>query len=105
MALSREKRYTFVDYATQAYCALAGLLILCFHNGTVKGWPWLLVGNIACLFLVHALITWQARCPRSRTLDFFRQFYPVLLYTAFFCETGLINRMFASHYLDPEFIR
>jgi hypothetical protein len=29
------KNYTFVDYATQAYLALVGLLILLFHNATV----------------------------------------------------------------------
>lgn len=98
------KHYTFVDYATQAYCALVALLILFFHNGTVSGWPWLLAGNIACLFVVHALIAWQAKCPRSKTLDFFRQFYPVLFYTPFFCETGEINRMFSSHYLDSVVI-
>jgi membrane-associated phospholipid phosphatase len=34
-------------------------------------------------------------------LDFLRHFYPVLLYTAFFIETGSLNRMFFRDYLDP----
>jgi membrane-associated phospholipid phosphatase len=98
------RQYAFVDYVTQGYCALVALLILCFHNGTVRGWPWLLASNVLILVLVHALILWHARRPRSKPLDFLRCFYPVLLYTWFFCETGLINRMFVPDYLDPMVI-
>ena len=38
-------------------------------------------------------------------LDFLRHFYPVLLYAAFYRETGALNRMFLSDYLDPFLIR
>ena len=41
----------------------------------------------------------------GKLLDFLRHFYPVLLYTAFFCETALLNRMFCPEYLDPMVIR
>jgi membrane-associated phospholipid phosphatase len=99
------KHYTFVDYATQAYAALVGLLILCFHNGTVPGWPWLLSAHAGCILLVHGLIQAQARRPANKLLEFFRYFYPVLLYTAFFCETGRLNRMFFPDYLDAYAIR
>jgi membrane-associated phospholipid phosphatase len=95
------KNYTFVDYATQAYTALVGLLILFFHNSTVPGWPRLLEAHAACLVLVHLLIQANARGKPAPLLDFLRHFYPVLLYTAFFCETGLVNRMFYREYLDP----
>jgi membrane-associated phospholipid phosphatase len=95
------KNYTFVDYATQAYAALVGLLILFFHNSTVPGWPRLLGAHVACLVLVHLLIQAHARWQTAPVLDFLRHFYPVLLYTAFFCETGLLNRMFFPEYLDP----
>jgi membrane-associated phospholipid phosphatase len=95
------KNYTFVDYATQAYTALVGLLILLFHNHTVPGWPRLLGAHVACLVLVHLLIQLFARNPSARVVDFLRHFYPVLLYTAFFCETGTLNRMFFPQYLDP----
>ncbi len=98
------RHYRFVDYATQGYCALVALLILCFHNATVRGWAWLLAANLATLLLVHGLIQWQARRPRAKPLEFLRYFYPVLLYTGFFCETGLINRMFFREYLDPMVI-
>ena len=99
------RNYSFVDYATQAYCSLVTVLILLFHNATVPGWGWLVAANLTALLLVHGLIHWQASRPSARILDFLRQFYPLLLYTGFFCETGQINRMFISTYLDPLCIR
>ncbi|MCX6913586.1 MAG: hypothetical protein NT167_11150, partial [Verrucomicrobia bacterium] len=95
------KNYTFIDYATQAYIAVVALLILCFHNDTVSGWPWLLGANAAWMVLVHLLVQAYARHPSSRLLNFFRHFYPVILYTPFYVETGLLNRMFFKDYLDP----
>ena len=95
------KNYTFVDYATQAYIALVGLLILFFHNSTVPAWPRLLGAHAVGLVLIHALIQIHARHKPGRVLEFLRHFYPVLLYTAFFCETGSVNRMFFPNYLDP----
>ena len=94
------KNYTFVDYATQAYIALVGLLILFFHNDTVPNWPgcWRPCRRPGGGPFAHrgpcAARVWQP-------LDFLRHFYPVLLYTAFFIETGSLNRMFFSEYLDP----
>lgn len=99
------KRYAFVDYATQAYTALVGLLILLFHNHTVNNWQILVAAHFIGLFLIHGLIQWHSRGKPGPILDFIRHFYPVLLYTAYFCETGLINRMFFSDYIDPAFIR
>jgi membrane-associated phospholipid phosphatase len=95
------KNYTFVDYATQAYLALVGLLILFFHNDTVSSWPLRLGAHAAGLLLVHWLIQAHARHKSVWLLDFLRHFYPVLLYTALFIETGSLNRMFFPDYLDP----
>jgi membrane-associated phospholipid phosphatase len=94
------KHYTFVDYATQAYAALVGLLILFFHNRTVSHWGWLLGAHAVVLSLVHGLISLHGRGRPGRALQFLRHFYPVLLYTFFFCETGWLNRMFVAEYLD-----
>jgi len=99
------KNYTFIDYATQAYIALAGLLILCFHNDTVPYWLWLLGANAAWMVLVHALIQAYARYPSLWLLKFLRHFYPAFLYTPFYVETGLLNRMFFRDYLDPTLIQ
>jgi hypothetical protein len=99
------KHYTFVDYATQGYCALVGLLILCFHNDTVPAWPWLLATHAGGLLLIHALIQVQGRAQGRAVLDFFRYFYPILLFGWFFAETGWLNRMFFPTFLDPFVIR
>ena len=98
------KRYTFVDYATQIYSALAGLLILFFHNETVPAWRWLLGAHVAILLLVHGLVQAPVRLRPVKLLNFLRHFYPVLLYAWFFCETGWLNRMFFTDYLDPTVI-
>ena len=95
------KNYTFVDYATQGYIALVGLLILLFHNHTVPNWPLFLGAHALALGLVHWLIQIYARHKSVLLLDFLRHFYPVLLYTALFVETGSLNRMFFPEYLDP----
>lgn len=99
------KHYTFIDYATQAYLALVGLLMLLFHNEAVPEWPFLLFGHAICVGLVHLLIRSQAVRTPGTVLDFLRHFYPVLLYAAFYRETGALNRMFLPDYLDPLLIR
>lgn len=101
----RMKRYTFVDYATQGYLAIVALLILVFHGSAVPFWPRLVCAHAGGIALAHWLIQIHARHPANRALDFLRHFYPVLLYVGFFRETGELNQMFASGFLDPIFIR
>ncbi len=97
------KHYTFVDYATQTYTLLVGFLILWCHNGTVQHWK-LLAGLHGLIALgVHGLILTHFHRAR-KPLEFFRHFYPVLLFAYFFAETGWINRMFFSGYLDEPLI-
>lgn len=98
------KGYLFVDYATQGYVALVGLFILIFHGGTVPDWRGLVALHVLGLAVIHGLIRWAASRPRNPVLEFLRHFYPVLLYTAFFCETGMLNQMFVPNYLDPWFL-
>src|SRR5437899_8759432 len=98
------RRYAFVDYATQGYTALVGLLILVFHNHTVSNWRILVAGHFVLLLVVHGIIQRHSHGKPGAILDFIRHFYPVILYTAYFCETGQINRMFFPDYLDPTFI-
>ncbi len=99
------KNYTFVDYATQGYMAFVACLTLFFHNHSVPAWQYIFGANVACIALVHLLIQAHARRRPGWLLDFLRHFYPVLLYTAFFLETGSLNRMLFTEYLDPFFIR
>jgi membrane-associated phospholipid phosphatase len=99
------KNYTFVDYCTQGYSAFVAILVLLFHNGTVPAWPSIVAAHVAAIALTHVLIHSHAANRTNKALEFLRHFYPVLLYTWFFCETGLLNRMFFTQYLDPAVIR
>jgi membrane-associated phospholipid phosphatase len=99
------QRYTFVDYATQGYIALVGLIILLLHSPRVPLWPFLLPAHTIGLVLIHLLIQLHTRRPANRTLAFLRHTYPILLYTGFYHETGLLNQMLYSGYLDPHFLR
>lgn len=99
------KHYKFVDYATQAYLLFVGILILVFHNSTVDYWRWLVTAHGVCIAVVHLLVTRYERATEpGGVLRFLRHFYPVLLYTPMFRETGELNRMFYTDYLDPVVI-
>ncbi len=99
------KHYTFIDYATQGYLALVGLIILVLHGRAIPHWPLLLAGHALGIGLVHLLLRSHAARPTNRWLDFLRHFYPVLLYTAFYRETGVLNQLLITGFLDPHFIR
>jgi len=98
-------RYRFVDFATQGYLALVGLIILCGHSRAGKYWPLFLAAHAAGIGLIHGLIRIQAARPGFRALEFIRNFYPVLLYGAFYCETGELNHLVFPGFLDPGLIR
>jgi membrane-associated phospholipid phosphatase len=99
------KHYGFVDYLTQGYVVLVGLLVLVYHTDRVPDWLFLCAVHIGGFVLIHLLVRACAGGSRSRWLDWLRHFYPLLLYTAFYHETGLLNRMFWPVYLDPILIR
>ena len=99
------KNYTFIDYATQGYIALVAVIILFLHGDAVPGWGWFVGAHVLCLGLVHWLISASAARPANRFLDFLRNFYPVLLYTGFYRETGSLNQMVYTGYVDPTFFR
>jgi membrane-associated phospholipid phosphatase len=99
------KGYSFVDYATQGYNLVVALLIAGFHNITVRHWPWLLASHAALAIVVHGLVRLRGCSPTGSISGFVSHFYPVLLYAFFFWETGEINRMFTTEYLDPVAIR
>lgn len=98
-------RYKFVDYATQGYVLLVGGLVLGFHGSRLPAWPWLLLGHLTVVGLIHSLIAAEARIPTNRWLGFIRQFYPIPLYIAFYRETELLNQMFNTGFWDVHFLR
>lgn len=97
--------YRFIDYATQGYLALVGLIILALHSPRQPLWPRLLLLHAVGLIVIHTLIQIHARWPAQRLVAFLRNYYPILLYTFFYGETGLLNQMLYTGYLDPHFLR
>jgi membrane-associated phospholipid phosphatase len=98
------RSYTFIDSITQGYNVLIALGILCLHGSAVPKWPDFVMAHVLLFLLIHCLIRLQVIFPRQAALDFVRHFYPVLLYTFFYRETGELNHMIFSGYLDPFFI-
>lgn len=99
------RQYAFIDYVTQAYLLVVAGLILIGHNHTVAHWQALVAAHLVGVVLIHALLLGHASHPGSRALDFLRHFYPIILYTGFYRETGMLNRMFVADYLDAHFIQ
>ena len=90
---------------TQGYILLVGLLVLLFHNQTVPGWGWFVGAHVVLLALIHLLVRATGRGRGGGALDFIRHFYPVLLYAAFYRESGMLSQMFVTGHLDPVVIR
>lgn len=98
------KHYTFVDYATQGYLLVVAVLITLFSSDRTPLAPYLLIAHIVTLVLIHVLIRYHASRKPGRFLDFLRYFYPILLFTGFYRETGALHHMFFPEYLDPWLI-
>lgn len=99
------KNYLFIDYATQGYMILVGLVVLLFHNHSTPWWGWVLLAHVTTVLLVHLLIQVGRRASTVRWLDFLRHYYPIPMYIGFYRETGLLNRLFFGDYLDAHFIQ
>ena len=97
--------YGFVDYATQGYLAVVGVIILCVRERAVAWWPLLLLAHVVAGVAIHVLVRRHAAGPRGGVTGFLRHFYPVLLYAGFYRETGELSRGIAGGFLDPFFIR
>ena len=99
------RHYAFIDYATQIYIALVAMIILVGHSPRVPFWPTMLLAHAAGFVLIHLMIQLYARLPANFLFDFLRHYYPILCYGAFYYETGLLNQMLYTGYLDPYFLR
>lgn len=96
--------YRFVDYATQAYLLLVGVLILFFHSGRVPRVHLFLLAHAAGILAIHVFVRGNAARPENRFFSFFRHFYPLILYAFLYRESEQLNLMFVDRYLDPVFI-
>ena len=106
-ALSESIRssYRLVDYATQVYLLLVGLLILVFYNADSTYRLLIPVIHINLMLSLHWIILQHGRLPNQRVLAGMRSFYPILFFTFFYMQSEFLNLTFVTRYLDGFFIR
>ncbi len=93
------RHYKLIDYLTQGYVALVGLLVVLFHNETVQHWQLRVVGHVVVMAACHVLIV-QGSMRRGRFIRLLRAFYPIVLYGLFYTEVHDLDRMFLSAGFD-----
>ncbi len=99
------KHYTFVDYATQGYLLVVLFLILGFHNDQTPLGLYLVGIHFVTVLVIHGLIQFQASRPLNQFLQVLRYFYPILLFTGFYRETGALHHIFFADFLDTWLIQ
>ena len=99
-----ERQYKFVDYATQAYLGIVGLIILLLHGERLPIWPLLVAAHVMGMVGIHFLIRVHEARPRRGLLGFARDFYPFLLVPVLYRETGLINLLLTGKYYDDVIV-
>jgi membrane-associated phospholipid phosphatase len=95
-------RYRLVDFATQGYLLFVACVVLLGRGN--HGWLWAGLHALA-LGLVHALIHFNSAPTTPRGRQWVRDFYPILLFGAFYMEILPINRMLGFPRLDPWLMR
>jgi len=95
--------YRLIDYLTQGYLLLVALLILFFHGDHVPGWQYYLAAHAVAIVTVHVLVRANLNLS-NRLLELLRHFYPLVLFSFMYKETGLLDSMFFQHHFDPIFL-
>jgi membrane-associated phospholipid phosphatase len=94
-------RLNLVDKSTLVYNAIVVVIIILFSS-RIPSWHWIVLvnlGTIAAILLFFSQITEESH----GLLRLLRNFYPVLFFFAGYEQTGRMNRIFFSEFLDPWF--
>ena len=102
---SRWQYYRLVDWLTQGYLAIVGVLILILHGPALPQWPWYALAHVVLLLAIDGLIRWHSGRTDLRVVGLLRHFYPFLLYTFLYLETGSLNHLLETGYLDAHLLR
>jgi membrane-associated phospholipid phosphatase len=95
-------RYSLIDYATQIYLVLVAIFVLLFGRDIQLWWAYV-AGHAIIAGLIHLLVKTYRKHPQNRLVSLLRYLYPIILYTAFYRETGELNHLFIGGYID-EFL-
>lgn len=100
--------YRFVDYATQVYLVVVGIVVAvavaCGGGPGYPAWPWLLGGHVAGVVLLHVVVLQESGGSAPSWLRLLRNYYPVLLFGAFFRETEAVNLLLGMERWDAPLI-
>lgn len=99
------RAYRFVDWSTQGFLVVVAVVVGWLHRQAPPGAGWLVAGHGVVMLAIHGLVAREASGRAGRGLRFLREIYPILLYTAFFRETELVNRLLGWPRLDPVLLR
>lgn len=97
------RHYRFIDVATQAYVLVVTAIVAIPVGRGEAGFGGLLAAHLLGAGLIHGLIQASAARPGRPVLEFLREFYPVLLFPAFYRTTASLNQVFHQGYFDPVF--
>jgi hypothetical protein len=98
------RRYQFVDYATQAYLGIVGLIVIVLHGDRLGEWPLLVGLHVAGMVGIHLVLRAHAVRPHNLVLAFLRFLYPMILMPALYRETGVVNLLLTGKYHDRLFV-
>lgn len=102
MILKDLRHFKKIDYLTAGYLILSVLLIAIFRNNIPNYFFYISVNSFFIVF-IYILVSLNER-NKSRFIHLIRDWYPVILYTILFEETGRINRTIFPDFIDKFFI-
>lgn len=99
----RKENFKKIDYLTLGYLTIVILVITIFRQN-LKYWKINLILTIFFIALIFFII-WLKQRTDNAFVKILRSWYPILLYTPLFEQTGFINRTIFPDYIDGFFIR
>lgn len=100
--------YRFIDWISQGYAAVVCLLLIVatfLHPGRLPNIPLILLAHAAGMLAIHGVIRAADRFPKNSILGYLRDLYPLIAYTFFYRDTGILNQALGAPALDPFLIR
>lgn len=99
MEIRKQFRFYTIDWATIIYLAILSILILLFSHNQ-PNWPYFILYNILVLVIILLIVRFLSdeQNPWKR---FFRHWYPMVLFTFLYEETGLLIHIIFPGWFDP----
>lgn len=95
--------FTLIDFLFIGYMILLSFLILFFHEG-VKYWPIYIITHIILIFLILFFVPIFSRS-KIKLLNFFRWWYPVLLFTFNYKEINSFTHILVKGWKDGSILK